>query len=127
MVGRQHFHMDDNGDWGIRNEVDFSNALEETRRMNETREWKGENGYILGNIPEELWLYDPWLIEAAKARRERDYGKYTDYILRFFRVHSALACRHETVNWAGWDAPILDGKERAKRPDIVENFIRGTA
>lgn len=126
MISTQHIHFGDDGTIGIRNVVNCQNAIDETRRMNETDEWKGPDGYVLGNIPEEYFQFDPWLKAAREARKARDYGKYTDYMLRFFRVHSALACNIRTVNWAGWDVPVLDGAPQKKRPEAVEKFIRGS-
>lgn len=125
MLTKQTIHFDDDGTVRLRNTFDYSHAIEETRRMNETGECQGKNGYILGNIPQEMFCYDPWLKAAQQARREGDYGKYTDYMLRFFRVHSALACNLRRVNWSGWSVPILDGKEH-KRPAIVDKMLRGT-
>lgn len=125
MISKQHIHFGDDGTIGIRNVGDASHALEETRRMNETDEWKGPDGYILGNIPAEYFQFDPWLIEAKKARQAGDYGKYTDYMLRFFRVHQSFACNVRTVNWAGWDVPVLDGKDKPKRPKAMDALLRG--
>lgn len=124
MLSKQRIRFEDNGDVYIRNTVNASNAIDETRRMNETGECMGKDGYILGNIPQEMFMFDPWLKAAAKARRERDYGKYTDYMLRFFKVHSALACNIHTVHWNGWNVPLLNEK-KVKRPELVDKLIQG--
>lgn len=123
MISKQHIHFDDDGTIGIHNVGDASHAIEETRRMNETDSWKGPDGYILGNIPAEYFQFDPWLIEAKKARKAGDYGKYTDYMLRFFRVHSAFACQVRRVNWGGFSVPLLDGKEAPKRPKEMDALL----
>lgn len=124
MLTRQLIHFDDDGTYGIRNTFDASHAIEETRRMNETEECMGKDGYILGNIPQEMFMYDPWLKAAQQARKERDYAKYTDYMLKFFRVHSALACNLKRTTWAGWNVPIIDGRRQPKRPDAMEALLR---
>lgn len=126
MLTRQTIHFDDDGSIVLRNTFDFSGAVNETERMNETGEWKGKDGYVLGNIPQEMFMYDPWLKAAARARREGDYGAYTDYMLRFFKTHSALACNLKRVNWSGWSVPILDKNTKAeKRPEVVDMLIKG--
>lgn len=126
MITKQLIHFEDDGNVYLRNTVDCSGAIAETQRMNETGECQGKDGYILGNIPQEMFMYDPWLKAAQQARRERDMGAYTDYMLRFFRVHSALACNFRKVHWNGWDVPVLDGKTN-KRPELVDRLIKGAS
>ena len=126
MLTKQTIHLNDDGSVVLRNTFDYSGALDETERMNETDGWKGKDGYILGNIPQEMFMYDPWLKAANNARREGDMGKYTDYMIRFFRVHSALACNLRRVNWSGWVVPVLD-RPVPKRPEVVEKIRKGAS
>lgn len=41
----------------------------------------------MGFIPQEMWLYDPWLLMARKAQRAGDKGEYTKWVRKFFEVH----------------------------------------
>lgn len=46
---------------------------------------------VMGYIPPEMFNYDPWLIQANKARRAGDMGEYTKYMKKFFEVHPSFA------------------------------------
>lgn len=124
MITKQNIHFADDGTVYLRNTVDCTSAIAETERMNDTGECMGKEGYILGNIPQEMFSYDPWLKAAQRARLDRDYAKYNDYMLRFFRVHSAFACNLKRVNWSGWSVPVLDKHPQPKRPAAMDALLR---
>ncbi len=44
----------------------------------------------MGYIPQDMWLYDPWLIEANKARRGGDMGEFTRLVQKFFDLHPSF-------------------------------------
>lgn len=112
---RQQFipHNDGKGTLTLRNTIDFSEALEAARETNELNPGgyfgdKNSQCRVMGYIPEEMWNYDPWLIEARKARNAGDKGKYTHYLNKFFDVHQALKVAKRTAMWHGSRAVIIE-------------------
>lgn len=41
----------------------------------------------MGYIPPDMWLFDPWLKEADRARVSGDMGEFTKYMKKFFEIH----------------------------------------
>lgn len=48
---------------------------------------KNAGMHVLGYIPPEMWSYDPWLVQAKRARNAGDMGEYTKLVRKFFEVH----------------------------------------
>lgn len=124
MITQQRMRFEDDGTIRLRNTYDVSGAMNKAKEYNENGLGYGKNGYCLGFIPEEMKMHDPWLKEAYRALREGNRAKYTDYMLKFFRVHSALAINRRKVCWRGCYVPILDKTPTPKRPDAVEQLLR---
>lgn len=122
MITQQKIHFDDDGTVRLINTYDMSAAINKAKEWNDNGWGYGKDGYCLGFVPEEMRRHDPWIKEAYKAKREGDNAKYVDYMLRFFRVHSALAINKRKVCWQGCYVPILDGKPEEK-PTVIKQLL----
>lgn len=97
MLVDQKIFMDEKKRIHVINKFDHSVAAEVARMTEQNgggRGKLGKNGVefqVMGYIPPELWVYDPWLMEARKAQRAGDMGEYTKYIKKFFEVHREYA------------------------------------
>jgi len=94
---RQQFipHNDGKGTLTLRNTIDFSAAIDAARETNEVNPGgyfgdKNSQCRVMGYIPEEMWNYDPWLIQARKARNGGDKGQYAYYLNKFFEIHQIV-------------------------------------
>ena len=56
---------------------------------------------LMGYIPPEMWMCDPWLIMAKRARRAGDMGEYTKYVRKFFEVHREFQVITPKKYWNG--------------------------
>lgn len=106
------FESDEQGNIRVRTTCSAEGALEMARLSRETNEtgyFGDKNGEcrLMGYIPEEMWVFDPWLMSATKARREGDMAKYNYYIQKFFDVHSIFRGNKKTRYWRGSRAVLL--------------------
>ena len=128
MITKREWQFDRDGTIHMRNTVDVSEAIEQAKTYNEMGMGNGKNGYMMGVIPEEFFSFDPWLKEARRYKREGDMGKYTEYMLRFFRVHSALAVNHRKAQWNGYCVPIFNKNDTPQKKNksqlIAEELMR---
>jgi len=88
----------------IRNTFDIGQAIEAAQEATEHggRVGNGSSEVIqMGFIPEEMWLYDPWLMEANKARNHGDMGAYHKMLVKFFEVHPEFTPLHTRKYWQG--------------------------
>lgn len=124
MITKQELRFEDDGTCRLRNTVDLSGAIAQAKEYDEMGMGNGKNGYMLGVIPEEMYQFDPWLKEAMARKREGDMAGYTTYMLKFFKIHRALAVNHKKCMWGGYAVPIISGKESMpKRPDAMERLL----
>ena len=86
----------------LRNTFDIGTAK---RLAHEDTQAGGGGGHTtmrcMGYIPPEMWMYDPWLIQAGKARARGDKQEYADLLRRFFDVHPALKVSHSKKYFNG--------------------------
>lgn len=83
------------GDVKIKNTFDIGAAKSLTKDMTAIGGEKCESMQCMGYIPPEMWHYDPWLLEAKKARACGDSHEYTKMVRKFFEVHTALRMNYE--------------------------------
>ena len=124
MITKQELRLDDDGTCYLRNTVDLSGAIRQAKEYNEMGMGNGKNGYMLGVIPEEMYQFDPWLKEAMARKREGDMAGYTTYMLKFFKVHQALAVNHEKCMWHGFAVPIIKRDSApTTKPDALNQLM----
>lgn len=124
MITKQELRLEDDGTVRLRNTVDVSGAIAQAREYNEMGMGNGKNGYMLGVIPEEFYQFDPWLKEAMARKREGDMAGYTTYMLKFFKVHQALAVHHKKCMWHGYAVPIIKrDSEPERKPAALEQLM----
>lgn len=112
---RQQFipHNDGKGTLTLRNTFDFSAAVDAARETNELNPGgifgdKNSQARVMGYIPEEMWNYDPWLVQAKRARNRGDKGEYTLMLNKFFELHPVFKVAKKTTMWRGSRAVILE-------------------
>lgn len=97
MLVDQKVFIDDKKNVHVVNKFDHSVAAEVARMTESEGGGRGRLGKhgaefrVMGFIPYELWTYDPWLMEARKAKRAGDMGEYTKLMQKFFEVHREFA------------------------------------
>ena len=124
MITKQELRFEDDGTCRLRNTVDLSGAIAQAKEYDEMGMGNGKNGYMLGVIPEEMYQFDPWLKEAMARKREGDMAGYTTYMLKFFKIHQALAVNHKKCMWGGYAVPIIKGEgAMPKRPDAMTKLL----
>lgn len=107
MLAKQELHalQDDKGTVVLKNTVDCRAALELAQEANKSGGGRIGSGsgemVMLGHIPPELWLCDPWLREARKAQRKGDKGEYTRLVKKFFELRPAFAIHTPKRVWSG--------------------------
>lgn len=90
-------YVDNTGDFRKFRLLNTWNGRETVEHMKELREagvsGRSDDGSmrLMGEIPNEMWAYDPWLIEARKARNGGDNGRWQEMLCKFFEVHKELA------------------------------------
>ena len=81
---------EEDGKTVLENTIDTKDALDMARQVRDTG-GRGRNIVPLGFIPPEMWLYDPWLVEARRAQRAGDGAGFTKLVKKFFSVHPAFS------------------------------------
>ena len=87
----------------LENTIDTSAAKELAHEMTQQGGTTNRNIKCLGYIPPEMWLYDPWLIEARKAQLAGDKGEFQKYLFKFFELHKAFKVDERKRQWTGAD------------------------
>ncbi len=111
MITKQRLFSD--GDRVVlRNTVSVTKELDATRQINELDAGgyfgdKNERMQLMGFIPPEYWLFDPWLLTANRARKEGDMREYICNLKKFFAIHSAFKVNHKRTMWRGCEAVLL--------------------
>lgn len=124
MISKQELRFEDDGTVKLRNTVDLSDAIRQAKEYDEMGMGNGKNGYMLGVIPEEMYQFDPWLMEANARKREGDMAGYNRYMMKFFSIHRALAVNHRKCMWGGYAVPIISGKEQVRtRPSVMDKLL----
>ena len=95
MIKNQEFIEENDGKGTVRLiiQVDPTAAIEEAKAATENggRIKTGNVEWIdLGSFPQEMWAYDPWLIEARKAASAGDMGECNRLMQKFFEVHKCF-------------------------------------
>lgn len=84
------------GKIGLRNTIDCSAAIEAAKEASENGGRSTSDTVMpLGFIPNEMWNFNPWLIEANKARNEGDMVNYHKNIMKFFQLFPQFAVLHQ--------------------------------
>ena len=96
MITKQEFEFlnDKKGTVKVRNTFDIKAAIDAAKEAtaNGGRSGSGSDEVmVMGYIPPEMWMYDPWLMTADKARKHGDMGEYTKNMKKFFEVHREFA------------------------------------
>lgn len=97
-VLKQEMYIDNDDRRKIRmlTTYDIGTAINLAKDLSEAgggRAGEGKSGEmrVMGYIPPEMWGYDPWLLEAKRARNAGDMGEYTKNVRKFFEVHPSFA------------------------------------
>lgn len=91
MITKQDIDIDvASGDIAVKNTFDIGAAKSLTKDMIANGGEKTESIQCMGYIPPEMWHYDPWLIQANKAKYAGDTHEYTKMLKKFFEVHTAF-------------------------------------
>lgn len=123
MITKREWQRDDDGTIHLRNTVDISGAIEQAKAYDEIGAGNGKNGYMLGVIPPEFYCFDPWLKEAQRYKREGNMAKYTTYMLKFFKIHRALAVNHKKCVWGGYTVPLITAKTSKEKPSAFDKLL----
>lgn len=106
MIIKQEFDFakDDKGTVTLRNTIDIEQAINAAKEATETGARAGDSNsevMLMGFIPPEMFMFDPWLVEAEKARQYGDIGEYTRLMKKFFEVHKEFAPTVRQKYWNG--------------------------
>lgn len=101
MILEQKLH-EENGKTILTNRIDCTEAIETAKRVSDEG-GRGKNIIPLGYIPPEMWIFDPWLIEARKAQSAGDKAEFIRLVKKFFSVHPAFAVHRDHTRrvWQG--------------------------
>ena len=101
MILKQKIYEED-GKTILRNTFDCSEAIETAKQVSDEG-GRGKNIIPLGFIPPEMWLSNPWLIEARKAEQGGDKAEFIRLVRKFFALHPAFAVKqdHARRYWGG--------------------------
>lgn len=124
MITKQEIKFENDGTIRVRNTADFQDAVEQAKYYDEIGMGNGKHGYMMGVIPEEMYLFDPWLKLAFQHKREGDNAKYTEYMLKFFKVHSAFRVNQRKTMFNGYCVPMISNKSETKKDPDMERFMR---
>lgn len=112
MITNQKLTVNEDGTFALTNTCSAQSALDEARMMRELNPdgyFGDRNGEcrILGTIPEEMFMYNPWLIMAKRAEAEGDMAKHQHYMLKFFELFPTFRGNTKTRYWRGSRAVLL--------------------
>lgn len=89
MITHQQLYRD--GDTvRLHNVFDISMAKSLAHDRTQSGGERNSTFYCMGHIPPEMWQYDPWLMQARKARWAGDKAEYNKMVEKFFDVHPAF-------------------------------------
>ena len=93
---------EEDGKTVLENRIDCQAAIDMAREVTASG-GRGKNIVPLGFIPPEMWLFNPWLVEARKAQKGGDMGEFTRLVKKFFELHPAFAVgkEHQKRYWQG--------------------------
>lgn len=123
MITKREWQKDPDGTVHLRNTVDVSNAIEQAKMYDELGAGNGKYGYMMGVIPEELYMFDPWLQEAKRYKREGNMAQYTNYLLKFFSINRAFAVNYKKCMWHGYAVPIITKETAEKKNDTLDTLL----
>ena len=84
MIVKQKIYEED-GKTILRNTFDCSEAIDMAKQVSDEG-GRGKNIIPLGYIPPEMWLSNPWLIEARKAEQVCDNAELIRLVRNFFEL-----------------------------------------
>ena len=93
MIPKQKLYEED-GKTILRNTFDCSEAIETAKQISDEG-GRGKNIIPLGVIPPEMWLSNPWLIEARKAEQGGDKAEFIKLLRKFFELFPAFSVHHD--------------------------------
>ena len=101
MILKQKIYEED-GKTILRNTFDCSEAIDMAKQVSDEG-GRGKNIIPLGYIPPEMWLSNPWLIEARKAEQGGDKAEFIRLLRKFFELFPAFAVKqdHTRRYWGG--------------------------
>lgn len=101
MILEQKLHEED-GKTILTNRIDCMEAIETAKRVSDEG-GRGKNIIPLGYIPPEMWMFDPWLIEARKAQSAGDKAEFIRLVKKFFSMHPVFAVHRDHTRrfWQG--------------------------
>ena len=81
---------------------DCTQAIEAAKQLSDEG-GRGKNIVPLGFIPPEMWLCNPWLMEAKKAQCAGDKAEFLRLVKKFFELFPAFAITrdHARRYWNG--------------------------
>lgn len=101
VILEQKLHEED-GKTILTNRIDCMEAIETAKRVSDEG-GRGKNIIPLGYIPPEMWMFDPWLIEARKAQSAGDKAAFIRLVKKFFSMHPVFAVHRDHTRrvWQG--------------------------
>lgn len=101
MIVKQKIYEED-GKTILRNTFDCSEAIDVAKRVS-SEGGRGKNIIPLGFIPPEMWLSNPWLMEARKAQCAGDQAAFLRLLKKFFELFPAFAVKQDHARrfWNG--------------------------
>jgi hypothetical protein len=96
MILEQKIDITDKKNIRLRNRIDCSAAIKMAGEASEKggRCPTSDTVMPLGFIPPEMWQFNPWLMEADKARCNGDMKTYNENVLKFFKLFPQFAVLH---------------------------------
>ncbi len=102
MITKQDIDIDTvSGDITVKNTFDIGAAKSLTKDMIADGGERSSSMRCMGYIPPEMWYYDPWLLQAKKARANNDSHEYVKMVKKFFEVHPALRMSYSKKYYNG--------------------------
>jgi hypothetical protein len=102
MITKQDIDIDiASGDVVLQNTFDIGAAKSLTKDMIADGGERCDSMRCMGYIPPEMWYYDPWLLQAKKAKAHGDSHEYVKMIKKFFEIHTALRMSYEKKYFNG--------------------------
>lgn len=104
MIIKQEFKETD-GAVVLRNTIDCQDAIDLTDESNKSGGARTKNMVCIGHIPPEMFMFDPWLIQARKALMEGDKAEHRKMINKFFDLNPAFKIQNSAKYFALGGAP----------------------